>query len=76
MNKTQKWIAIIATIVSIIAGLIAISEYFTRQDDIFLEQRIDPDVLESYREKGLDVTIEKGITIKPLAPEGNPPDAR
>ena len=69
ISKTQKWIAILATIVSIIAGCIAIAEYVTRKDDIFLEQRVDPDVIKKYRDQGLEIRIEKGITIEPI-PEG------
>ncbi len=64
------WLTVIATLLAIIGSGIAIYDRFDPTNNmVFLEQSIDPDVLRDLREKGLDVKIEKGITITPIDPE-------
>ena len=65
------WVAMVAALLGIVGSGIAIYDRLVVKNNmVFLEQSIDPDVLRDLREKGLDVKIEKGITITPIEPGG------
>jgi hypothetical protein len=64
-KKVFTYITIIGTILGIVLSGVAIYDRIYKNDDIFLEQRVDPAVIKKYRDQGLDVKIEKGITISP-----------
>ena len=66
MNKKKiiVCITILGTVLGIVLSGIAIYDRIT-DNDIFLEQTIDPDALKKYRDQGFDIKIEKGITNTP-----------
>ena len=69
-NNWKTWLIVVAALLGIILSGLQIYDWFDSKNNmVFLEQTIDPDVLREYREKGLDVKIEKGITITPISPE-------
>lgn len=69
----KLWITMAATLLGIVGSAAALYDrLIVKNNMVFLEQSIDPDVLRDLREKGLDVKIEKGITITPIEPGGTP----
>jgi hypothetical protein len=73
LKNWKLWLTVIATLLAIIvSGIVIYDRLVVKNNMVFLEQSIDPDVLRDLREKGLDVRIEKGITITPIEPGGTP----
>lgn len=60
----KKAFIVIATLIGTMASGLAIYEWLTSRNDILIEQRIDPEVLEKYRHGDTTITIEKGIRIE------------
>ena len=72
----KKWatiIGVVATLLAIIVSGFTIWDRINEKNQgILLEQKIDPNVLKGFHEKGLEVHIEKGITIRPTNPDDEP----
>ena len=65
MKFTKAWkvITIIATLIGLITGGMALYDHFT-EDEFIIEQRMSPEAMDSIRERldrGEEVILEKGI---------------
>ena len=66
-NKVWKVITIIATLIGLVTGSIALYDYLT-EDEFIIEQRMSPEAMDSIRERldnGEEVILEKGIRRNP-----------
>ena len=69
-NKITIWITIIASIFTIIGGIITIYSFTKTEEGLTIEQTIPKELLEKHKNGDTTIKIEKGITIKPNSDEG------
>jgi hypothetical protein len=64
IKKVIQIIIVIAAIVSITVGLMSMYEKIFPGDELTIEQRLSPEMMEELKNGDGTITIEKGITIR------------
>lgn len=61
INKVWQWVTIIATLLGLITGGIALYDYTTKEE-FTIEQSVDPETMKRLKElkPGETITVEKG----------------